>query len=47
MRDRAELCEVAVVLVLPEDDREKLKLALVESVPCDCSDKRDDERCAC
>jgi hypothetical protein len=41
----AELVEVAVVLVLPEDEREKFTLPLVDSVPCDCSDRRDMERC--
>ena len=33
------------MLVLPEDEREKLKLGFDDSVPCDCSDKRDIDRC--
>lgn len=39
-----ERCEVAVVLVLADEDREKVKLAFVETVRLDCSERRDTER---
>jgi hypothetical protein len=36
---------VAVVLVLADEEREKLKLAFVERVRADCSELRETERC--
>lgn len=41
-----DVCEVEVTLVLVEldDDREKLKLALVDSDREDCSDMRETDR---
>jgi hypothetical protein len=41
----AELMDVAVVLVLLEDDREKLKLLLDARVRRDCSDMRELDLC--
>jgi hypothetical protein len=35
---------VAVVLLLADEEREKLKLALVDRVRADCSELRDTER---
>ena len=35
---------VLVVLVLAEDEREPLKLDLLDTVRCDCSDRREDDR---
>lgn len=32
------MCEVALVLVLVDEDREKVKLAFVDSERCECSD---------
>jgi len=42
-----EVCDTDVVLVLVEvdDEREKLKLALVDTVRVDRSDRREAERC--
>lgn len=40
-----DMCDVAVVLVLADDEREKVKLALVDTVRFDCSDMRDADRC--
>lgn len=36
-----DACEATVVLVLVDEEREKLELALVETVRLDCSDKRE------
>jgi len=43
----ADACDTDVVLVLVEllDDREKVKLDLVETVRVDCSDRREADRC--
>jgi hypothetical protein len=35
---------VAVVLLLADDEREKLKLAFVDKVRADCSELRDTDR---
>jgi hypothetical protein len=40
-----EATDVAVVLVLLEDEREKLKLALEWRERCDCSDMRELDLC--
>jgi hypothetical protein len=37
--------ELTLVLVLVEDEREKLKLAFVETVRWDCCDNADADRC--
>lgn len=39
-----EVDEVTVVLVLADDEREKLELALVDTVLLDCSDRREVDR---
>lgn len=40
-----KLCDVAVVLVLLEEEREKVKLPFVDNERCDCSDTRELDRC--
>ncbi len=40
-----EVCEVALVLVELDDEREKVKLALVDMDRVDCSERRDADRC--
>jgi hypothetical protein len=40
----AEYCDEDVAVVLADDDREKLKLPLLERVCCDCSDMRELDR---
>jgi hypothetical protein len=40
----AEACDAVEALVLLEDEREKLKLALLDTVRLDCSDRRELDR---